>query len=468
MLAVTIASTAAFLVAVPAAEAAPITFVKGTVTAVDTGAPMANVGVAVFVDQGERGVDPSSTLQTTTDSSGNYSFHIRSGSYVVEFDPALPYISNRVPFGTPKNFRATLNDVVQLGATIAGTITDATTGQPLEGICVVPAMEPNCTDAQGHYEIDGVEPSNDFFVSANGVYNVNPDYDSASSHVVTTAGQTTQADFALQPTARALVTVLGSDGQPVQGVSVTGGNHYWSGGPYTDANGQLLVRGLRPRDDGTALLSFTPPASDTADAGTAVAIPVQRGQTTSYTVTLPAIAVLTVHVVHPDGSAHQGDCLGMVPVQPDAYTSSWSSGCTDATDTVTLRIAPGTYNYDLSNASTARDEPTNANGSLTAAAGAGDAEIDIPTIVLGTVTGVVTDQSTGLPLAGVTVLSDGVSTTTGTDGTYSLGQLGRTSDDVFVGAQPNDGIHNGDGREVTLVRGGTVTVNFALPISPGL
>ena len=458
------AAAAAMSVAVgPAAEAAPITFVKGTVTAADTQAPMAGVKVLVFQAQDQYSTDHDPISQTQTDSGGKYSFRVTAGTYDVSFEPSLPYVSNQVQFVTPTSPLATLNDAVQLGATVVGTVTDASTGQPISGLCVY-ADHGSCTDERGNYEIDNVRPGKFHSVTANyGSATSNPDYDSATQVVALDPGQTSVVDFALTPKGRVQLTVLSANGQPLQGVSVLPGTFGSPGGPVTDASGAVLLR-LDPGSDGTRVLAFTPPESDSTDAGTTARVSVIRGQTTSYTVTLPQVAVLTVHVVHPDGSTHEGDCLNSAGNDPDQYEAV-TGFCTDSSDTMTLRLSPGSYTYNLSNSSDARDEAPFVHGTFTVTSGVNDLTIAVPRLVLGSVTGVVTDQATGLPLSGVTVTAEGISTTTGTDGRYTLTQLGHDGNDVFVLAQPNDAIHAQQGAVVSIVPGGTVTLDFALQLT---
>ena len=446
---------------VPTALAVPLTFVKGTVTAADSGAALAGVEVAVFDATSD---DPSPVKTATTDSTGQYSLRLQSGGYRFVFSPAAPYIESEQDVVTGAKFRQEVDGVVPLGATVAGTITDALTGQPIQGVCVA-ANIPACTDAQGHYASTGLPASSSYRVIAN-LLSKDPDYDSDFRDVVTVAGQTTQADFVLQPRAKALVTVLGADGQPVEGAVVVPGSGARLDGPSTDANGEVLVHGLVPSSDGTALIAATPQL-DNPNAGTAVRIPVQRGQTTSYTVTLPLWGHLLVSFNHPDGNKYLDDCMSLRPAAEDQYDGS-SGNCTDATDTMPFELAPGPYNYTVNLNQQERDEPETLTGTIDVVAGDNTLTIDVPHLVLGTVTGVVTDAATGAPLPGVGVISsDGATTTTGPDGSYTLTEVGRDGTDVTLTAGTADEgfVYRSVTKNVTVVPGGTVTVDFALPLN---
>jgi len=459
--AVVMTAAAMAIAGVPAANAVPLTFVKGTVTAADTGAPLADVSVSVFDASSD---DPSPIKEATTDSTGQYSLRLQRGAYRFEFWPQAPYIGASEDVVTGSALRQQVDGTVPLGATVAGTITDAFTGQPIEGVCVT-ANIPACTDAQGHYESTGLPASSSYRIIAN-LLSKDPDYDEDFRDVVTVAGQTTQVDFVLQPRASALVTVLGADGQPVEGASVVRGPNANFGGPTTDANGQMLVRGLFPSSDGTALISVTPQL-DNPNAGTAVRIPVQRGQTTAYTVTLPLWGHLLVSFNHPDGNKYLDDCMILRPAAEDQYDGS-SGNCTDATDTMPFDLAPGTYTYTVNLNQQERDEPETLTGTVDVAAGSNTLTIDVPHLVLGTVTGLVTDAATGAPLPGTSVTSsDGATTMTGADGRYTLTEVGRDGNDVTLTANtPEAGlVHSWVTKDVTVVPGGTVTVDFALPLN---
>ena len=76
----------------------------------------------------------------------------------------------------------------------------------------------------------------------------------------------------------------------------------------------------------------------------------------------------------------------------------------------------------------------------------------------GTVTGVVTAEETGLPLAGATVTYGGGTVTTATDGGYTISAIGSGSQTVSASALG----HNSDSASVTVPVGGTTLLDFHL------
>ena len=214
--------------------------ITGTVTA-DTSAATPLPGMCVFVQENNGLFDGGSA---NTDNNGHYRIKgLASGPYSVSFQPGCDNNANYVGENYPSNVKVTegattsgINGSLPPGATISGTVTSATTGKPLGGICV----EINSTD----FGIEG------FSVSAkDGTYSVNQlpvdtynvqftggcgnrgsfapqAYDNTNvlepqNIDVTTAGQAvTGIDAAMQPGPVISGTVTDSSGHKLSGICV--------------------------------------------------------------------------------------------------------------------------------------------------------------------------------------------------------------------------------------------------------
>ncbi len=241
--------------------------ISGTVTA-DTTAATPLPGMCVFVEENNGLYDGGSA---DTDNNGHYSVKgLASGQYSVYFQPGCDNNANYVSESYPSNVRVTqgvrtpgINGSLPPGATLSGTVTSASTGKPLRGICV---------------QIDSLEygPTG-FAVSAkDGTYSVNQlpvdTYEvqfsggcgNAGSYApqgykntnvlepqnidVTTAGQTvTGLDAAMQPGPIISGTVTDTSGHKLTGICVfavtPNGVEY---GIAASAHGKYRITDLAP------------------------------------------------------------------------------------------------------------------------------------------------------------------------------------------------------------------------------
>jgi hypothetical protein len=219
--------------------------ITGTVTS-DTTPATPLPGMCVFVEENNGLFDGGSA---GTDSNGHYTIKgLASGPYSVFFQPGCDSNANFVPENYPSSVKVTegattsgINGSLPPGATISGTVTSATTGKPLRGICV----EINST---ADFGIEG-----GFAVSAkDGTYSVNQlpvdtynveftggcgnrgsfapqAYDNTNvlepqNIDVTTAGQAvTGIDAAMQPGPVISGTVTDSSGRNLTGICVFAG-----------------------------------------------------------------------------------------------------------------------------------------------------------------------------------------------------------------------------------------------------
>jgi hypothetical protein len=213
--------------------------ITGTVTS-DTTPATPLPGMCVFVEENNGLFDGGSA---GTDSNGHYTIKgLASGPYSVFFQPGCDSNANFVSETYPSNVKVTegattsgINGSLPPGATISGTVTSATTGKPLRGICV----EINST---ADFFVDGFSRSaKDGTYSVNqlpvGTYNVEftggcgnrgsfapQAYDNTNvlepqNIDVTTAGQAvTGIDAAMQPGPVISGTVTDSSGRKLTGI----------------------------------------------------------------------------------------------------------------------------------------------------------------------------------------------------------------------------------------------------------
>lgn len=115
---------------------APGRIISGTVTAADTGKPLAGVKVSSTV----AGTTPPVRIATVTDKDGAYSLtgYPRNSAYWLRFEPAAdqPYAAF---LGYPATFsddgkQATLDMKLPRGVIVTGTVTDKVSGKPLEAV----------------------------------------------------------------------------------------------------------------------------------------------------------------------------------------------------------------------------------------------------------------------------------------------------------------------------------------------
>lgn len=109
--------------------------------------------------------------------------------------------------GTPDGLTAFIG---RPSGDLAGTVTDAATGDPVAGASVTVAGHAATTDAAGHYDL--TLPAASYQATA-----ADYGYDSSTSSVTVPAGGTATADFAL----------TGAPHQPVHGTVTAGAGHPW-------------------------------------------------------------------------------------------------------------------------------------------------------------------------------------------------------------------------------------------------
>ena len=225
------------------------------------------------------------------------------------------------------------------------------------------------------------------------------------------------------------------------------------------ANGNYQIAGL---ESGNVTVSASGPGLVPLPSATvAVAAPgtttdniaLQPGATVSGTITIPGggspPAGTTVEALPTDGTLPDGT----IDSQDGAIDSNGDGGFSIA------GLAPGDYSIVASSPGLG-----DATLSVTVVGTTPITGQDLALTDAGTVTGVITDAATGLPIAGAIVSSDSLGTTgpvtTGTDGSYSLPDVSVGS--VKITVTPPDDTHVAQVVPTTVTAGGPNVVTVAL------
>jgi hypothetical protein len=229
---------------------------------------------------------------TTNFSLGGFAVSGRNGAYSVEGLPAGSYQvdasvgcgnnGNYAPATYPRPVRvvngkvaAGINLYPQPGGTVTGTVTDAATGKPVGGICVVVSLGFGlgaATNAAGTYTIDQLPAGRTTVAFSGGCgnkgsyapqfYNDQVTQEAAAQLSVTAGHVTGGIDAAMLPGATVAGRVTNSAGRPVSAVCVglvpadlSGINFIVGGNTSTIVSGSYVVANLAPGDYGVAFFS---------------------------------------------------------------------------------------------------------------------------------------------------------------------------------------------------------------------
>ena len=439
--------------------------VSGTVTSENTGEPLENVCVSASA------VSYSRTGFARTDAGGRYAIEgLRADDYKVRFadcnSPRVyapewyddrPDRDSASPVTViAEQETAGIHAALAVGGTVNGTVTDESTGEPLEDICVYASGASPITvhtDASGNYEIGGLSTglyAVDFYdcrrrpVYFSEWYNDRPDAESADLLAVTLKEKISGIDAALRP--RGIINGTVTDettGEPLLDICVQTGPYVRFGPARSDASGRYALA-VAPGDyivrfydcGGRGHLEEwynDQPGSVLADAVTVVETQKAAGIDASLTLGGSISGVVTDENT---GEPLEGICASA------SWPSSGSAG-TDASGNYEIRgLSSGLYtvrfrdcNYPVAYLSEwYNDRPDSSSADLVAVTEkTKTAGIDAALTLGGSINGTVTDENTGAPLEGICVQASGASSAsavTDTSGRYSL--LGLSTGDHKV------------------------------------
>ncbi len=456
--------------------------ISGTVTAAAGGAGVAGICV-------EAGSASGAGASATTVSGGTYTVNnLPAGSYGVTFtdgcgnttEYATQYYPGQVMEGTSQTVSVTagvttsgIDASLQPGGTISGTVTDSA-GTALPGICVsIPDGGSSTTTASGSYNIVGVPlggtavlfntcpgPTNTYSTQ---VYPNDTSMSAATPVVLTSAGQTaTGIDDALMTLGGISGTVTDSSDVGISGICVSatavngalgvGASTYLAPAATSSSNGTYTISGVEP---GAYQVTFAPGCGTTGSyapqfypgvslSSGAKDVVVSAGATaTSINAALPAPGSIAGSV----SPATAGVCVDVSPSGGASLAAFVNSAVTSGTGSYDVSgLPPGSYVVSFASGCGYSNPmvTTYYSGALgfgtatpiQVAAGQTVTGIDGTVSAGGSISGTVTDATTGLALPGICVsafASDGQSgsATSASDGTYTISGLG--TDQYVVG-----------------------------------
>jgi len=321
--------------------------------------------------------------------------------------------------------------------TISGHVTNANTGAAIAGATVSFSGGSTRTDSNGAYAFSNV---------ASGTYSVTASqagFTSQTSSVTVSAGATSTLDFHLNP-ASTPGSISGHVTNSATGAAIAGAMVSFSGGATTtDSSGAYSFSNVAP---GT----YNVMASQVGFISQTNSVTVSSGATSTLNFQLspaPTPGAITGHVTNSaTGAAIAGATV----------TFSGGSATTDSNGAYSFtNVAPGTYSLTASQTGF-----TSQTGSVNVSSGT-TSTLDFqlsPASSPGTISGRVTNITTGGAVSGATVSFSGGSTTADSSGNY-------TFTNVTPGTYNVTATHTGYfavTHAATVTSGAAVTVNFAL------
>jgi len=376
----------------------------------------------------------------TTNGAGQFTLSsLAAGTYLITVT-ASGYQSQTRSVAVTAGATSTQNFVlIPNPGSISGTVTDASTKQPLGGASVTLSgnSTPVTTSADGSYSFTSVAEGS-YSVTANAT-----GYAGQSATVGVGPGAAVSQNVSLQPNPGTITGTVtdGSTAQPLSSASVT-----LAAGPTgtTNSAGQYTLTGVA---EGTYTVSVTA----TGYATTSLSITVGPGTTITQNFALqPNPGTITGAVT--DASTNQA-------VSGATVSYSGGSATTSAAGMYTLNNVPeGSYTVTVSATGYASQSP---NVSV------GPGGTTSQNVALqpnpGSITGTITDASSKQPIQGATAADGTSTTTTNAAGQYSFSSLAEGGYTITISATN----YGGQSQPVQVGPGAAVTQNFALQPNPG-
>jgi len=297
-------------------------WINGTVTDASTGKEIKGANVT------------ANGYSNTTDTDGNYNIIVPVGNYTVTASKSGYYSSVKYDISVSENLNTTVNFELQLiVAWINGTITDASTGEPLTSVTVTAGRYSNTTNMNGYYTIR-ITP---------GTYIVNASrriYGSILTHypnwvsVTVSAGETKTVNLALTPIPGAIdgTVTHALTGEPIADAIITLNGYSTT----TNANGYYRITDISPGN-------YAVNASKTDYYPNSTSVTIVRVITKTVNLALTPIPGAI------DGTVT--DALTEEPIAGatvEAVGLETKSTTTDAYGHYNITIAPGTYTVTAS------------------------------------------------------------------------------------------------------------------------
>ena len=403
----------------------------GTVTDSVFGGPIAGAAVSYS------GTGPGGPVsgQVTTNASGQYAIgNLPVTTYSVSVSAAN--YSDQSAMVAVGGGSTTRHDFAVVGnpGTITGSVTDATSDQPVGGATVSYSGGSTTSDAAGHYAFSAVAEGNYTLTAAASGHG------SASRAVAVAAGASVTQDFALPPSPGAITgTVTDAvSNTPIGGASVS----YSGGSAVTDSAGQYTLSGV-------PVGTYTLDAGASGYVNQSQLVTVTTGSTSTQDFALALSATITGTVT---------DAGNRQPISGATVSYSGGSAMTDATGHYTLSgMAAGTYSVTAAAAGHASQTQ-----SLTVTGGATSTQDFALPASPGTITGTVTDAGSGQAISGATVSYSGGSAATDGAGHYTLSGVPAGTITLTAGASG----YVGQTRTVIVTGGSTTIQDFGLAVTP--
>jgi thermitase len=343
------------------------------------------------------------------------------------------------------NAARAVSSVPVLVGKISGQVTNTKDGSTISGVQVSDGSRTALTNATGSYTIYNV-PVGGYQVVAS-----KKGYETSSLTVTVLLGTTAVANFSLKQT-----VVPGSftgsvtdakDGSPLVGATVTDGTRTAT----TDAAGKYTIPDVPP---GTYQVTASEEGYDSSTAGVSV---------TSATIVLLnfSLSPMIVAPIAPGSIAGSvTDAKDGSPIVGAAVTDGIRTATTDAAGKYTIADVPsGSYGVTAS-------KEGYQSSSLTVTVLSGTTAVaNFPLsqiIVLGSITGSVTDAQNGSPIVGATVTDGTRTTTTDASGKYAIADVPPGTYGVTASKDGYESVTS----TVTVAAGGTAVVDFSLNQKP--